>query len=74
MSEAKRYCLVVDNSSHWYIIPLALRGLFDELNERLEDEDDEDAWRKWNEQSFDAMRLAMHASNYSFTDWQEDVR
>ena len=75
MSETKRYCLVVDDSSHWYCIPIELRATFDELDEQLSNDDgDGDAWGHWREYNFDAMRLGMHISNYSFSDWQEDRR
>lgn len=70
MSE-KRFCLVQDDSSHWYCIPLELRATFEELGEGLESDDDA-AWAEWNELGFDAMRLNMYVSNYSFTDWQEE--
>ena len=57
-----KMCLVQDDSSHWYCIPVNDREAF----ERWADDSDDDTVL-----DFDEYRLNMHVSNYCFENFKE---
>ena len=71
MSE-NRFCLVQDESCHWYCIPVEKKKLFNQLCIAMDDiEVSEKVYKQWDKAGFDKCRLDMHPSNYSFVDLQE---
>jgi hypothetical protein len=60
-----KYFFAQDNSSHWYKVQAEHRTEWNTW--RSLDEDDE---ASWDEPEF-AERLAMHPSNYNFSDLEE---
>lgn len=60
----EKYCLVPDESGHWYCIPLMLKKRFKTWVYQEEDEND-------IPEDFDEYRLNMHLSNYCFENFKE---
>ena len=61
----KKYCLVQDDSSHWYCIPVETREFFDSWCAEMEEQGVSDLY------DFEEYRLNMHISSYCFENFQE---
>lgn len=58
-----KHCLMQDDSSHWYCIPIEYKEKFDNWAYS----EDEEIY----EFDFDQYRLNMHISNYCFENFEE---
>jgi hypothetical protein len=68
----KRHCFVVDDSAHWYCIPLDEKNQFNRMVEEMGKEPPfSDLIFEQFDEKFQKYRLNMHISNYSFVDAQE---
>jgi len=62
-----RYCFVIDNDGHWYLIPSDKRIAFSLVLSEAEEQDDYEVFN----QRWSGRRLSMHITNYDFEDCQE---